>query len=360
MPANEVRHIKKMDENLSEKEVLENIYDIKKAYGSELVILGHHYQRKEIAALADFKGDSLELSRLASQQDKAKYIVFCGVHFMAESAAILCHEQQQVVLPDMKAGCPMADMADLDQVNEAWAFLTQTNDHLVPVAYMNSSAEIKAFCGAHGGAICTSSNAKAVMNGYLKQGKSILFIPDEHLGRNTSNLLEIPREKVLLWDPEEVNGGLEGAPTGRAKVILWKGYCHVHTKFTVDHVKTIRKNFPDAKIVVHPECKEELIGVVDAQGSTSFIGNYVKDAPKGATIVIGTELNYVSRLASENPDKKILELARSLCPNMYKINPFNLYATMLNLGELNLVKVPNDIKNNARLALQRMLDVSKI
>lgn len=344
---------------LNETEVIKKIKKLRGSYGSRVVLLSHHYQRKEIAAIADFKGDSLELSRIASQQEKARYIIFCGVHFMAESAAVLSQPGQVVVMPELSAGCPMADMADLLDVERAWDTLTSIygKGSIIPITYMNSPAEVKAFCGAHGGSICTSSNAKAVMKWVLDKGKKVLFIPDEHLGRNTANLLNIPRERVIVWDPHRLKGGNNNILLKNVEVLLWKGYCHVHTHFTVDDVKKMRERFPDAKIIVHPECKEEVVNAVDAQGSTSYIVKYVEAAPSGSTIIIGTEINLISRLADEHPDKRIYELARSLCPNMFRINPHSLYYTLLNLGKINVITVPEEVIHNARTALQRMLEI---
>ena len=345
--------------DMPEKDAISKIIAMKKSYGEKVVILGHHYQRNEIINLSDFIGDSLELSRVASMQEKASYIVFCGVHFMAESAAILCRSDQSVILPEKSAGCPMADMATLRQVESVWKEIIAVKgiDSVIPITYMNSSADIKAFCGEHGGAICTSSNAKAVVQWALNQNKDVLFMPDEHLGRNTSNALGIDRDKVIVWDPKNTLGGITKESVKKANIILWKGYCHVHTHFSVDHVKQMREEHPDAKIIVHPECKEEVVNMADAAGSTGFIVKYVREAPAGSTIIIGTEINLISRLADAYPDKKILELDRSLCPNMFKINPYNLYYTMLNLGEVNVVKVSDEVKEKARTALRRMLEI---
>jgi len=343
--------------SISEDDICEKILELKKTYGPEMVILGHHYQRKNIVNLSDFKGDSLELARTASKQEEAKHIVFCGVNFMAESAAILCQDTQLVLHPDTSAGCPMADMAKLSQVQNAYNSITSITcpDSLIPITYMNSSAEIKSFCGERGGAICTSSNAAAVMKWALNEGKRVLFLPDENLGRNTSNLLKIPRNEVAIWNPEEQTYSETELET--AKVILWKGYCHVHTHFTVEHIKKARAKFPEGKIIIHPECPEEVADVSDAQGSTSQIENYVKKAPPASTIIIGTEINFVSRLADENPDQKIYDLSRSLCTNMYKITPHNLYHTILNPGKINVIKVPENIKEGSRIALKKMLEI---
>ena len=344
---------------LTDEDILSKIIETKKTLGEELALLAHHYQRKAIVDISDFRGDSLELSRIASKQKDAKNIIFCGVHFMAESAAILCDKKQNVYMPEKQAGCPMAEMADLEKVEEVWENLKNNlrDIKVIPITYMNSSAEIKAFCGLNNGAICTSSNAKAVMSWALNQGAKVLFLPDQHLGRNTANSLNIPSEEILLWKLESdlLNGNIE--KIRRAKVMLWDGHCHVHTKFTVDHVKTMREKYPEAKIIVHPECPEAVVSASDLSGSTSLIGKYVKEANSGNTIIIGTEINFVSRLAKENPDKKIYELSRSLCPNMFKVNLANLYYTLLHLNEIEPITVSSEIAKNARLALTRMLEI---
>jgi len=342
---------------MSDQQLIEKIKVIKAELGKRLVILGHHYQRKEIVELSDFRGDSLGLSRDAARQKEAEFIVFCGVHFMAEGAAILARPYQMVQLPDLTAGCPMADMADIFQVESAWREIDKicSSENFTPITYVNSSAELKAFCGRNNGVACTSSNASSVFDWAFKRTDKLFFFPDEHLGRNTANK---KKNKVIVWDPEKEMGGNTIKQIKEADVILWKGYCHVHTFFKPEHVLAIREKYPQAIIIVHPECVEEVVNMADAAGSTGFIVNFVQEAKPGSTIVIGTEINLISRLAMEHPDKKIFELARSLCPNMYKINLRNLLWTLDNIGKINIVTVPEPIKAEAKVALERMLEIT--
>ncbi len=346
-----------MQENVYKKKLINKIIRIKKTLGDRLVILTHHYQRKEIVDIGDYRGDSFALSQKAADDKKAKFIIFCGVHFMAESAAILTQPHQSVQLPEMSAGCWMADMADIYMVEKAWNEVLEIsgNDAVIPLVYMNSDAEIKAHCGRNGGAVCTSSNAPDAFRWAFKRGKKIFFFPDEHLGRNTGNLLGIPKKEMILWDPDKPLGGNNIENIENAKVILWKGHCLVHTRFNTDQIKQMRKDFNDAKVVVHPECTEDVVALADAIGSTSYISKYVAEAPPGSTIIIGTEINLIKRLAQEYTDRKILPLFNSLCPNMHKINLENLLAVLENIGKTNIVKVPEDIKKDAALALNRML-----
>jgi quinolinate synthase len=344
---------------IDDTELIARIRQIKQQLGSKLVVLGHHYQIPEIVALSDLKGDSFELSRLASEQKDARDIVFCGVHFMSESAAILAQDHQRITQPDIDAGCPMADMADLSQVEDCWEILTSVypSGEIVPVTYMNSSAAIKAFCGTHGGAVCTSSNsANAFQWAFDKYGR-ILFLPDEHLGRNTANALNIPRDQTVLWDPTIEGGGVDQHDLLHATVILWKGYCHVHTYFKPEHIHQARERLPNARIIVHPECPEEVVNLADEMGSTSYINRSVAEAPSGTQFVIGTEINMVRRLAMENPDKTVQPLARSLCPNMFKISLNDLLWVLENLGNVNVITLPDHIKQPAKLALMRMLEL---
>jgi len=347
--------------SLSEEETVERITGRRKELDHRLVILAHHYQRKEVVRLSDFRGDSYGLSKRAAQQE-AEFIVFCGVHFMAESADILTRDDQKVYLPNMAAACPMAEMAQIGEVENAWKSLEETlGPGLVsPIVYVNSNAELKAFCGARGGAVCTSSNARALIEWGLRQREKVLFFPDEHLGRNTAKRMGIGIEEIALWDPEVPLGGNTAERLGNARIILWKGYCHVHTWFSTEHVRAVRESFPQAKIVVHPECRQEVVDMADGCGSTEFIVNYVNSAPKGSVIAIGTEINLVNRLASENPDKIVFELARSLCPNMFRINLRNLLWTLEVLNEVNRVKVDPSLKADARIALERMLRISEV
>jgi len=342
---------------LDDSELIYKIREIKNDLGEELVILTHHYQRKEIVDLGHYRGDSFDLSQKAAADKAARYIVFCGVHFMAESAEILSRPHQTVQIPDKRAGCPMADMADIEEVERAWEEIAPIagTGNLVPIVYMNSDAELKAFAGREGGIVCTSSNARAAMEWGFTQGEKILFFPDQHLGRNTGNGMEIPPEEMILWKRDEPLGGNSPEAIKRARLILWDGYCLVHTRFRAEHINRMRERFPEARIVVHPECTQEVVALADAAGSTSFIVKYVEEAPEGSTIVIGTEINLIERLGLEYPGKEILPLYRSLCSNMYKIDLKKLLWTLENIGRVNLVKVPEGIKVDARKALNRML-----
>ncbi|MCX5800599.1 MAG: quinolinate synthase NadA [Candidatus Eisenbacteria bacterium] len=346
--------------SLSVEETAGRITRRRKELGHNLVILAHHYQRKELVDLSDFRGDSYGLSRRAAQQE-AEFIVFCGVHFMAESADILTRDDQKIYLPNMAAGCPMAEMAQIGDVENAWEGLEEIlGPNLVsPIVYVNSNAELKAFCGKRGGAVCTSSNARALIEWGLRQREKVLFFPDEHLGRNTAKRLGIAPGEIALWDPDLPLGGNTAEQIMNARIFLWKGYCHVHTWFSTEHVTAVREAYPQAKIVVHPECRQEVVDMVDGCGSTEFIVNYVSSAPKGSVVVVGTEINLVNRLASENPDKVVFELARSLCPNMFRINSRNLLWTLESLNEVNRVRVDPSLKADARVALERMLRISE-
>lgn len=349
---------------MSEETQIARISALKKEHGETLIILGHHYQRESIVAISDFKGDSFALSAKAASQKNARHIVFCGVHFMAESARILAAPEQRVFLPNLTAGCPMADMAVVEDVEAAWRAVTAVTgeDTVIPVTYMNSTADIKAFCGVHGGAVCTSSNAQKVFDWIIGQGKRVLFLPDEHLGRNTSNALGIPAGRQVLWNPNEYDGGVSRGEIDRTQVILWKGFCHVHTHFTADHVKEMRIRHPGASIIVHPECPQEVVALADGTGSTGFIVNFVNDAPPDAVIVVGTEVNLVTRLAHEHPDKIVMPLSRSLCHNMYKINPGNLLYTLEHLDDngdrINEIFVDEAIARDAKIALEKMLELA--
>ncbi len=342
-------------------QLIDRIRSIKETLGDSLVILTHHYQRKEIVDLGDFKGDSFGLSQKAAAQQAARFIVFCGVHFMAESAAILSQPHQTVQIPDEEAGCWMADMADIVVVQRAWEELLSITGigSIIPIVYMNSDASLKAFCGKNGGIVCTSSNAVAALQWGFDQREKVLFFPDQHLGRNSGNQSGIPSEQMIVWDPHKPLGGNTPETIKQTKIILWDGYCLVHTRFKVSHIHKAREQHPDAKIVVHPECTQEVVGLADAVGSTSYIVNYVDKAPKGATLIIGTEINLIERLAQEYPEKTILPLHHSLCPNMYKINLENLCTTLEHIGKHNVVTVPDEIKADARLALDRMLRLAR-
>lgn len=342
---------------MKNNELIEKIKKKKKELKEQLIILTHHYQRKDIVDLGDFCGDSFALSANAAADKNAKHIVFCGVHFMAESAAILAQPHQVVQIPDPAAGCWMADMADSFLLDKAWSQITEIVDkkNIIPMVYMNSDAHIKAHCGRNNGIICTSSNAIEAFKWAFERGDKIFFFPDEHLGRNTGNAFGLKKDEMIVWDPEKPLGGNSKESIIKARVVLWKGYCLVHTRFTRDEMKMMRNNYPEAKIVVHPECTQEVVALSDAVGSTSFIVNYVKNASKGSIIIIGTEINLVERLALEYEDKTIIPLKRSLCPNMFKINLGNLFHTLENIGQLNRIEVESSIKKDAKLALDRML-----
>jgi len=334
-------------------------------WDKRLVILTHHYQRKEVVPFGNFVGDSYYLSKVASQQQQAEHIVFCGVHFMAESARILCRPVQRVYLPNLRAGCPMADMADEIQVDDSWDWLGEHFDQktIIPISYMNSAASLKAFCGANGGLICTSSNAEAAFRWAFARGEKVFFFPDEHLGTNTANRLGIPREQRVMFDP--LHPPTDPEQFRRAKVILWKGFCHVHVNFTPDHVRQVRQNYPGVKVVVHPECTEAVVDLADAVGSTAFITKYVEAQPAGSIIAIGTEINLTSRLADEHPDKTIFELSGQNCPlcvNMFRTSLEDLANCLDELGSDSHSKeitVKPEIARDARLALDRMLELKQ-
>jgi len=345
--------------DLTKEEIVARIRHAKAELGDALVILGHHYQRDDVIQFADHRGDSLELSRRAAEAKKARYIVFCGVDFMAETAAMLCDPSQIVCLPAHAAVCRMAQMADVEQAQVAWRHLTSMwGDDLVPVTYQNSYATLKAFCGERGGAVCTSSNAQAIFRWALGEKGHLLFFPDEHLGRNSALALGIPAERIAVWDPADPQSSCKAAE--RATVVVWKGYCHVHTFFTVEHVENARRQYPGIQVIVHPECPSEVVAQSDMYGSTSFIMRVVENAPPGSAFAIGTETNLVARLARENPDKTIVPLARSLCGAMYRINLYNLSYTLDHLlagTPINIIRIAPNISRRANLALEKMLTV---
>jgi quinolinate synthase len=346
-----------MHQSSTEREITEKIGAIKQKFGRELLILTHHYQRKGIVDLGDHRGDSFGLSQKAAADKDARFIVFCGVHFMAESAAILAQPHQTVQIPDDEAGCWMSDMADIFLLEKAWKEMGGVidTDAVTPMVYMNSDAALKAFCGRHGGIVCTSSNAKAAFRWAFERREKIFFFPDQHLGHNTAHDLGLDPKAVIVWNPEKPLGGQSPEAIKKAAVILWQGYCLVHTRFQAAHIHAKRAEHPDARIVVHPECTREVVALADDVGSTSFIVKYVQSAPAGATIIIGTEVNLIDRLALEHPDKHVLALHFSLCPNMFKIDLGKLLRTLEDLGQYNTVTVAETIKADARLALDRML-----
>jgi quinolinate synthase len=340
----------------------------KGALGERVFVLGHHYQRDEVIQFADVTGDSFKLARDAAARPEAEYIVFCGVHFMAESADILTADHQKVILPDMAAGCSMADMARLSQVEDAWDAMVDAGiaDSIVPITYMNSSADIKAFCGKHGGAVCTSSNAESSLEWAFaqkgEQGK-VLFFPDQHLGRNTAVLqLGLSLDDCVLWNPLLPDGGLTAEQLQNAKMILWKGHCSVHGRFTPDCVDDVRAKVPGVQVIVHPECTYEVVTKADLVGSTEFIIKTIEAAPAGSSWAIGTELNLVQRLANAHPDKNIVFLDKTVCycATMNRIDLPHFVWAMESLvagQEVNVIHVDDETENHAKLALQRMLDL---
>jgi quinolinate synthase len=337
--------------------------------GTDVVLLGHHYQRDEVIRFADFTGDSYKLSKVASETD-AKYMLFCGVHFMAETADVLARPWQQVILPDLNAGCSMADMAEIGQVEDCWdslerAGLTdEAEGGLIPLTYMNSAAAIKAFCGERGGLVCTSSNARGAFEWAFARGIKILFLPDQHLGRNTAFAMGIPLSEMVVWDPYQINGGLSPDRLKAAKVILWKGHCSVHQRFLPEHVDRVRREEPGMQVIVHPECRWEVCQKADDVGSTEHIIQAIERAPEGSSFAVGTEIHLVNRLAKRFAPlgKRVVTLDDSgcLCTTMYRISPQHLAWALENLVEgkvVNRIKVDDDVKQWARVALDRMLEI---
>lgn len=347
----------------SDPKLVERAIAARAALGDQVMILGHHYQRDEVIDFADIRGDSFKLAQAAADNPQAKYIFFCGVHFMAESADILTTSEQQVILPDLSAGCSMADMASSVQVNDCWAQLEKLNlsSKTIPITYMNSSAAIKAFTGKNGGAVCTSSNAERAMKWAFEKGEKILFLPDQHLGRNTAVLkLGLSLNDCVIWNPWKSNGGLSEEQIRNAKVILWRGHCSVHGRFSLENIKDARSKLPDVKILVHPECQHEVVAAADVVGSTEMIIQTITNAPAGSNWAIGTELNLVQRLANENPDKNVIFLDKTICycSTMNRIDLPHLVWAMESLvgGEVvNQIRVSPEIAKHAKVALDRML-----
>jgi len=348
---------------LAENEIAVKIAERKRELGEKLLILGHHYQHESVYQFADLTGDSLKLAGNAAKAADRKYIVFCGVNFMAESADILTSEDQVVLLPDLDAGCPMADMATLDEVESAWRELAAVSDaRVIPVTYVNSSALIKAFVGEKGGSVCTSSNAERVLTWALAQGDKVFFLPDEHLGRNSASALNIPDDQVALWRRGQPLGGNTVEQLAKARVLLWNGYCSVHMDFTAEQVKEWRKKEPKIKIIVHPESRHEVVSEADLYGSTEGIIAAVEKSQPGSVWAIGTEVNLVKRLQRQHPDKIIHLLAESscVCATMSYITPVKLLWVLDNLAEgclVNQIRVEEEIASGARLALERMLAI---
>ena len=354
---------------LSDDEMDARIAAAKATLGDRLVILGHHYQRDEVIKFADFIGDSLKLAKAAAAAGKSgqhEFIVFCGVHFMAESADILRAPHQKVVLPDLAAGCSMADMAEEGQLEVAWRELAEMGvdvKTIVPVTYINSSAAIKAFVGAHGGVVCTSTNAAAVMTWAWTRGEKLMMLPDQHLGRNTAYKLGVPLEQMAIWDPYEVGGGLTAQQARGVKLLLWKGHCSVHTRFTVAQIDAFRKKYPDGKVIAHPECTFDVVQAADVSGSTEKIIETVKASPQGSVWAVATEIHLVNRLANEvAPDRLVVTLDPfgCLCSTMFRVSPNHLLWILEGLVEgqvHNQIVVPDETKRSARLALDRMLEI---
>ncbi len=343
----------------------ERIAEARAKLGATTILLGHHYQRDEVIRFADITGDSYKLSRIAAETD-ARYIVFCGVHFMAESADVLGHAGQQVILPDLNAGCSMADMAEISQVEACWEALERLGlaDETVPLTYMNSTAAIKAFCGERGGLVCTSSNARAAFEWAFARGKRILFLPDQHLGRNTGYAMQIPLEEMVVWDPWGLQGGQTKASIAASKILLWKGHCAVHQRFLPSHVDAVRNKYPGIQVIVHPECRWEVCQKADALGSTERLIALVENAPEGQMFAVGTEIHLVNRMAKRFAEqgKKIITLDDTgcLCTTMYRISPQHLAWALENLIEgrvVNRIQVRKDVKHWAKVALDRMLEV---
>lgn len=345
-------------EALSDSVCFEQVSKIRKQRGDQLLILAHHYQRGLITQLADYIGDSFGLAKNAQKHEKAKEIVFCGVRFMAESAAILVRDDQRVIHPDPEAGCPMADMAPMHEVEVAWMDLTsRIEEKIVPITYMNSHAPLKAFVGKNDGVVCTSSNAEKTYQWAFRRGKKVFFFPDQYLGRNTGRKFGLAEEDMVVYYPSQPHGGISDAQLKSAKVILWNGHCPVHMEFNGGDIKRFRRQFPGCKVVVHPECKPDVLELADVAGSTHFIAEYVAGCVPGDVIFVGTEISMVNSLAKKYPDRKIFRLHRSLCPTMYMINMPNLYFAMDHLDEMPPVDVSADIKHYANVALTRMLEL---
>src|SRR5580765_4067859 len=351
---------------LSDEEMNRRIAAARAILGRRLVILGHHYQRDEVIAFADYTGDSDRLAGQVSQHPDAEFIVFCGVHFMAESADVLSGAHQQVILPDLAAGCSMADMAAPDQLEQCWADLEQMlgDSTIIPVTYINSAASIKAFCGEHGGVVCTSSNAAATLKWAWDRGEKILFLPDQHLGRNTAYKMGVPLDQMVVWDPNEIWGGLEPDAVKQARIILWKGHCSVHARFTARQIEHMRAQHPGIRVIVHPEVPWDVVQAADDAGSTEYIIKTVSDSPVGSTWAVGTEIHLVNRLASQvQPDRTVLSLDQfgCLCSTMFRVSPNHLLWVLEGLvaGEVhNRIVVPDAQKHWTKVALDRMLSIS--
>lgn len=352
----------------SKEELHERILKAKETLGEDLVVLGHFYQRDEVIQYADFVGDSFQLANAAKNKQEAKYIVFCGVHFMAETADILSQPHQKVILPNLAAGCSMADMANIDLVEQCWEeleniFAEKNEDGLqavIPVTYMNSAADLKAFCGKHGGIVCTSSNAETVLQWAFERGQRVLFFPDQHLGRNTAKKMGVPVEKMPVWNPRKPLGGNTVEQLQDSKVILWNGFCSVHKRFNVNQIEKARQDFPGVRVIVHPECPMEVVDAADEAGSTDYITKAIQKAVDPTVFAIGTEINLVNRLNDEYPQHTIFCLDPVVCPcsTMYRIHPSYIawvLEELINGNVVNQIEVTEEIASNAMVALERML-----
>ena len=352
--------------HLTAQELDSRIHRARKALDRRVVILGHHYQREEVIKYADFQGDSFLLSQQAASRPESDFIVFCGVHFMAETARVLCAPHQRVILPNIAAGCSMADMAPTDDVLDAWDDLQDVlgpDASVVPITYMNSTAEIKALCGRNGGIVCTSSNADAVMRWAFDYGRRVLFLPDQHLGRNTALNLGLDPSDMLVWNPFKPLGGHTSDRLRSSRVILWQGHCSVHTRFSVKQIRAARERYPDVNVIVHPECTMETVQAADIVGSTELIRQMINEAPPGSRWAVGTEISLVNRLAKQNPDKVVFCLDPIVCPcsTMYRIHPAYLCWTLERLLDdevVNEITVDHDTARDAYIALERMLQIT--
>ena len=353
-----------LESELSDEQVLKELTALRQELGPRVVVLGHHYQQDDVISFADITGDSLELARHAAKlTDETEYIVFCGVHFMAETADMLTAGKKKVILPDLRAGCSMADMANRQDIDRAWEFLTKhSSGKITPITYINCAASLKSFVGENGGAICTSSNAEKIITWGLSQGEKLLFFPDQHLGRNTCFKLGIPLSEMVVYDPRRENGGLTAEQVKNAKVILWYGYCSVHQGFTREHIQMWRKKDPERTLIVHPECSFDVVQGSDLAGSTSFIINHIQAAPKGAKFAVGTEINLVNRLAQRFPDKDIQSLSpyQCLCTTMYRIRPrwmLESFRAIKRNEPVNVIRVDEETRKWSLVALERMLEI---
>lgn len=350
---------------LSPQELDKKIQAVKERLGKHVLILGHNYQRDEVYKFADYTGDSLKLSQFAAKKGDHEYTVFCGVKFMAETADILTGPEQKVILPDLGAGCSMAEMADIESVETAWEELTAVipEDSITPITYINSDADLKAFCGRNNGLVCTSTNAEKIIQWAFERRKRILFFPDQHLGRNTCKRMGIPLDQMTLWDPALPNGGNSEEVLQNTRVFLWKGFCSVHLMFQPQHVDLFRKQHPGIKVIVHPECSMEVVDKSDLTGSTEFIIQTVRHAPEGTKWAVGTELNLVNRLKGENPGKEIYFLSPMvcMCSTMYRIDAPHLLWALEKIEEgkpVNQIIVPDCDRYDAKIALDRMLELT--